>query len=172
MEAVAVLGCLAVFLLVAAPRPAVAEARLGGGVNYWRTIDDLEDEGFDDVDESGLSYLLTYQYVPGGLLRFEVDLEYFDEGFGGATSGALSPQAYLLLGSGFYAGLGIGVTYSDDFEDEFSDPFYAAKLGVDLELLPNFHLDIHANYRFDAWRELEEADTDTVFLGAAVRFGF
>ena len=169
--ALATLACW-VAALALVSTPAAAEFRLGGGVNYWRTLDDLEDEGFDDIDESGLSYVLSYQYVPGGLLRLEIDVEYFDEGFGGAASEAISPQGYLLVGSGFYAGLGVGVTYSDDFEDEVSDPFYGAKLGVDFELLPNFHLDVYANYRFDAWSELEEVDTDTVFLGAVVRLGF
>ena len=95
------------------------EYRLGGGVHYWRTLDDLEDEGFDEIDDSGLAYVLSWQAVPGGLFKFEVDLEYFQEGFGGSTSDAISPQAYLIVGSGFYAALGGGIIYSDDFEDEF-----------------------------------------------------
>lgn len=150
--------------------PAAAEHRIGAGVHYWRTVDDLAEENFD-VDRDGLAKVLTYQYVPGGLLRLEVDLEYFDKGFGGATEEAYSPQVYLLLGGGWYAGLGAGLTYSSGFADDFSDPFYAARLGLDMELLPRFHIDINANYRFDAWSELGDADTDTVTLGALVRFG-
>lgn len=148
------------------------EYRLGGGVHYWRTLDDLEDEGFDEIDDSGLAYVLSWQAVPGGLFKFEIDLEYFEEGFGGATSEAISPQAYLIVGSGFYAALGGGIIYSDGFEDELSDPFYAARVGLDMELLPRFHIDVNANYRFDAWGELDEVDTDTVTLGAMVRFAF
>ena len=159
-----------VAVAVGAPPAAAAEHRIGGGVHYWKTVDDLADDDFD-VDEDGLATVLSYQYVPGGLLRLEVDVEYFEKGFGGSTDAAYSPQVYLVLGSGWYAALGGGVIYSSDFEDDVSDPFYAARLGLDMELLPRLHLDLNANYRFDAWSELENADTDTVTLGAVVRFG-
>ena len=160
-----------VLLLALAPAAEAAEHRFGLGVNYWRAVDDLVDEGFD-VEEDGLAPVLTYQYRPGGLLGVQVDLEYFVAGFGGSTSEAISPQVYVTVGGGLYGAVGIGVTYSSDFDDEFSDPFYAARLGLDFELLPKIHLDIHANYRADAFSELDEADTDTVILGAAVRAGF
>ena len=66
--------------------------------------------------------------------------------------------------------LGGGIIYSSGFEDDYSDPFYAAKIGWDLTLIPRVHVDINANYRFDAWSELENADTDTITLGALLRF--
>lgn len=153
-----------------AASPAAAEHRFGLGVNYWKTVDDLVDEGFD-VEEEGLAPVLTYQYRPGGILGLQVDLEYFDQGFGGATSEAISPQVYLTVGNGFYGAVGIGVTYSSDFADDFSDPFYAARVGFDFLLLPKIHLDIHANYRAGSFDELDQASTDTVILGAAVRAG-
>jgi hypothetical protein len=159
----------ALAVVIAAPAPA-AEHRLGGGVHYWRTVDDLEDEGFDEIEDDGRSFVLSYQYVPAGLVKIQLDAEYFEEGFGGATEEAISPQLYLVLGSRLYAAVGVGLTYSDEFENSWSDPFYAARVGMDFLLLPRTHLDLNANYRADAFGELEEADTDAITLGAVVRF--
>ncbi len=168
---------LATPLAVAAPA-AAGEHRLGLGANYWQSIDELADEF--EIEEEGIAFFATYQYRPGGLVAFEFDLEHFDEGFGvgraRVTEEAYSPQVYLLLGSGWYAGLGAGVIYhrsgGDSSEDEFSDVFYAAKAGLNIQLVPRFYLDISVNYRFEALEDLEEAESDVVFLGAAVRFGF
>lgn len=158
----------------AAPAPAVAaEHRLGVGVHYWRTLDDLADEGFDELDENGTSGVLSYQYIPGGSLSLQIDGEYFAKGFGGSTEATFSPQVFLVLGvKGPYAAAGIGVLYSDELEDEISDPFYIARLGWNLELVPNLYIDLNANYQAGAWSELDQADTDTVTLGGVVRFGF
>ncbi|HZI64003.1 MAG TPA: outer membrane beta-barrel protein [Thermoanaerobaculia bacterium] len=159
---------------VAVSAPAAAEHRLGLGANYWRSIDELADER--DIEDDGLAYFATYQYRPGGLLGLQIDLEHFDEGFGGGTEEAYSPQVYLLVGSGWYAGLGAGVLYhrsgGDSTEDEFSDVFYAAKVGLNMQLVPKVYLDLGVNYRFDAIEDLDEAESDALFLGAAVRFGF
>ena len=169
-----ILLAIALPAALAMSAPAAAEHRLGVGANYWRSIDELADER--DIEDDGIAYFATYQYRPGGLIGLEIDLEHFDEGFGGVTEEAYSPQIYVLVGSGWYAGLGAGVLYhrsgGDSSEDETSDVFYAAKLGVDITLVPKVHLDIAANYRFDALQDLDEADTDVVFLGAAVRFAF
>jgi hypothetical protein len=165
------LAAAAVLLVAPAlAAPAAAEHRLGGGIHYWRNLDELADQGFD-VEDEGQAPVLSYQYAPGGLLKLEIDLEYFEEGFGGAAEEAYSPLAFIVLGSGWYGALGGGVIVSSGFEDDVSDPFYAARVGLDMVLLPRFHLDINANYRFDAWSELGDADTDTVTLGAIVRFG-
>ncbi len=169
--AIAALAALA--LLGGASPAAAGEHRIGFGFHYWKTIDELEDQGFDqDIEEDGLSQIVSYQYLPGGLIRFEIDVEYFDKGFGGAVDSAFSPQAYVLFGSAFYAGVGFGITNSSSFEDDWSDPYYAARAGIDLLLLPKIHLDINANYRFDAWSELEEVETEILTLGAIVRFSF
>jgi hypothetical protein len=141
---------------------AAAEHRLGAGIHYWRTVNDL----------NGVAGMLSYQYVPVGLFKIEGDLEYFPKGFGGADDTAWSPQVYLLFGSRFYAGVGAGVIYSKSFDGELSDPFYAARIGTDLVLLPHLHLDVNANYRFKDWNQIDEADTDTITLGAVVRVGF
>lgn len=149
--------------------PAAAEQRLGVGLHYWRTLDDLA--GGDDIDRDGLAGLLTYQYAPIGLFKVQVDLEYFDSGFGGATEAAYSPQVYLVVGGKIYGAVGVGVLYSDSLEDNVSDPFYAFRVGSDFVILPRVHLDVNANYRTSEWDQID-ADTDTVTLGAAVRFAF
>ncbi len=149
---------------------AAGEHRLGFGVHYWKSVEDFADEL--DVDEDGLAYIGSYQYYPGGILGFEFDLEYFDAGFAGATSEVWSPQAYVIVGKGLYAGLGVGSNYADNFTDSFSDPFFAAKAGFNLPLLPHLRLDMNANYRFDDWSELDQASSDTITLGANVRFIF
>ena len=53
-------------------------------------------------------------------------------------------------------------------------PFYAFRVGADLEVLPHIHLDINANYRFEDWGKLNTSDvsSDTITLGAAARFAF
>ena len=112
---------------------------------------------------------------PGGLFRFEVALEYWEDGYGGLVGEeAFAPQVYALIGRGFYAGVGVGMTHSDGFAsgDEWSDPWYAARVGVDLLLLPKLHLDINANYRADAFNDLDQAESDAITLGASLRFGF
>lgn len=169
------LALLAASVLLAASSARAAEHRIGVGANYWKTIDDLEEQGIsnvDEIDDSGVAEVISYQYLPKGILGFEVTLEHFPDGFGGSTDDAYSPQIYLVVGRGFYGAVGIGATNSSDFDGDWSDPFYAAKVGVNLGLLPHISLDLYGNYRFDAWSELNDADTDTVFLGAQVRVSF
>jgi len=141
------------------------EHRIGGGANYWVALDDLDDE---DVDEDGFSYLLSYQHW-WNFLGLEVDMELLPDRFGET---AFAPEAYLLFGSTIYAGAGIGI---QNLDGEFADePFFALRAGLNLELLPSTYVDISANYRFNDSAQLENSrtdiDTDTVFLGAAVRF--
>ena len=161
------LGVLLV-LLVAVPAALAEESghRLGVGANYWIALDDLS----SDVDENGFSYLLTYQWRPG-LLGLQLDGEILPDRFG---EDAYAPAAYLLLGKAIYAAVGIGIVNQDG--EWADDPFFALKAGLDLEVLPRIYLDLSASYRFDAETDLGDAfdaiDTDTVFLGAAARFGF
>jgi hypothetical protein len=141
--------------------------RLGLGVNYWVAIDDIDT---DDVDDDGFSYLISYQYRPG-LLGLQLDLELLPDRFG---EDAYAPAAYAVLGNAIYAAAGIGIMHQDS--DWADDPFFALKAGLDLNILANVYLDISASYRFDSEVDLDDAveaiDTDTLFLGAAVRLGF
>jgi hypothetical protein len=154
-----------------AVRPAAADSSIGIGVHAWRTVDGFESDGFSGIRRDGLSYLLSYQYKPGALLKLEIDGEYFPNGFGGSTHYAVSPQAYVLLGSFIYGGVGIGTIFSKDFSNDFSSPYYAARVGVDMHLLPKLSLDVNANYHFNAFNELHGVTTGTVTLGATARFG-
>ncbi|MBT3294063.1 MAG: hypothetical protein HN919_05590 [Verrucomicrobia bacterium] len=142
--------------------------RFGVGAHYWVTADDIE---FDNIDEDGFAWLVSYQLRPVMLLKFEVALEMLPDNFGGATEQVFAPQAYAIVGGWIYAGLGIGALYSDG---EFSDePFYALRAGFDFPILPHIHVDINANYRFIEWDSIgsldEDLDTDTITVGAAVR---
>ncbi len=143
-----------------------ADHRIGGGINYWVTLEDIE---FDSkkFDKNGVAYLASYQYWPG-LLGLELDLEFLPDRFG---ESALAPEAYILLGRSVYCGVGIGIIDSDgNFAEE---PFFALRAGFNLELLPGLYADIYGNYRFNESVELQgketNIDTDTVFLGAILR---
>ncbi len=141
--------------------------RIGAGVNYWVALDDV-DEAFDD---NGLGYVLSYQYKKD-LVGLGIDAELLPDRFGEDT---YAPQAYVIVGNAIYAGAGIGWLYHDgEGEGEFSDdPFYSFRAGIDLALLGPLHLDIYGQYRFEATEQLSDSqsdlDTDTVYLGAAVR---
>ncbi len=150
---------------------ATAGHRLGVAANYWKAVKDVD---ISEIDEDGVSWLASYQYRPARALSFEADLEVFRKGFAGATENVYAPQAYLLLGSGLYAGVGAGIYYVDD---DFADrPFYAVKAGLEFQLIPRVFIDINANYRFDEWKNISELakdiKTDTVTLGAALRLAF
>lgn len=154
----------------AADSSTAADSSIGLGIHSWRTVDDLRSEGFGDISRSGLSYLVSYLYSPGALLKFELDGEYFPKGFGGASHDAFSPQGFVLVGGFVYGGLGIGTTYSKDFAHDFSSPYYTARVGLDFHLLPRLSLDVNGNYNFNAFNELKGVNTGTVTVGAIARF--
>jgi hypothetical protein len=163
------LFALPVLLALFAAPAFAGENVLGFGIHYWRTVDDIKDDGFGDIDSKGTSGVVSYQYFPGGPIGIELDLEYFDKGFSGSTEAAYAPQFYLVFGHRFYLATGIGMTYSDGLEDSPSDPFYAGRLGVNVLLLPGVGLDLNANYRSNTYKGLRDAETDTVTLGAILR---
>jgi hypothetical protein len=158
--------CLA--WLTSVPAALAGTHRLGAGANYWKTISDLEVEDATDIDESGLSWLASYQYVPAGIFKLEIDLEYYPNLAGEET--LWSPEFFVLVGGTIYAGAGIGVYYDGEV---FNDtPFYMLRAGLDFTILPFLSLDINANYRFNDWDsfDTDDLDTDTIRLGAAIRF--
>ena len=164
-----VLFALAIAFGCSAMARAEAEHRLGVGYLYWQSLGDIAEAG---LDEDGTAPFLTYQYVPEGIFRLELDLEYYKDGFGGSQSAAYTPVGFVLVEFGIYAGLGVGVTVANFPHFDVSDPFYAARLGWDFQLIPRLHFDINANYRADTFKELEDYDQDSITLGAAVRLEF
>ena len=166
--AMLVISGLAVLVLATA---SFGGSRIGAGMHYWKTLDDID---LGEIDESGVSWIVTYQYGAPSLIKFQADLEIFPEKFAGFQETALAPQVFVILGSVIYGGVGIGTYYVDgDFAD---NPFYLLRAGLDLELVPKLFLDINANYRFENWEnideQLEDIDTDVITLGAALRFAF
>lgn len=164
MKKVYVLAAALCISILASPVMA-SDHRLGGGVNYWVAVDDID---IDDIDDDGFSFLGSYQYWPG-LIGLEVDLEILPDKYG---EKAYAPQAFVLVGKSLYAGAGIGIEYFDgSLADE---PFFALRAGFNLEMLPGVYWDIYGNYRFNDSADLEneatDIDSDTVFIGTAVRF--
>lgn len=165
---------LATTTLTTTPAEA-AENRWGIGAHFWKTVDDLAgdvgDDSFANIEDDGFAFVLSYQRVPRGLFRFELDLEVYGEGFGGSEDTAISPIAFILFGGeGLYAGAGVGLTFSDGFIDNVSDPYFVGRIGWDFALLPALSLDVNANYRSGAFSDLGTFDTDAVTLGAILRF--
>lgn len=160
----------AVIVIATMGRSEASPHRVGAGVNYWRAIDSLHHHSFD---KDGLSVIATYQYWPT-LVGLELDLEWFDDGFGGSPKDVFAPQALLLVGTWIYAAGGVGFYFSDG--DFSKDPFFVLRAGLNLELLPSLFFDFNVNYRFEEWKDLQDRDTridsDTVMLGAALRFAF
>lgn len=167
------LACLAWAAVCLAPAPAAAvEHRFGLGLHYWKTVEELADEPLADFDESGVAWMASYQLVPVSFLKLQADLEFFPQGFLGSGEEAWSPQVYLVLGGRLYAAAGAGWVYSQGLEGDFSDIFYAARIGTDLRVISRLRLDLNANYRFGEWSQLGEVDTDLVTLGAVLRLAF
>ncbi len=167
MGAVAVIGMLVAGQGVRAD----GDSRLGIGVNYWRVLNNVGD---NNIDKHGMSWLLTYQHRLASLLRVEADLEVFKDDFMGVEETVFAPQAYLVVGMGLYGAFGVGILFADgDFAD---DVFYTLRGGFDLELFPQWYLDLNLNYRFAEGPSLKEVahdiDGDTLTLGVAVRREF
>jgi len=145
--------------------------RVGLGLNYWRMLDDID---VDEIDENGVSYLVTYQHKVASFLRLEADLEVFPDGFQGVDGSSYAPQAYVVLGLGIYAAVGVGIVYGDG--DWANEPFYALRAGLDIEAFPQLYLDLNLNYRFGSTTDLSDPendiDADTMTLGAALRYQF
>jgi hypothetical protein len=160
---VAVIG-----MMSAVDASAETHHRIGVGVHYWTVLDDID---VDDAEENGMAYVFTYQLRPASLIKFGLDVEMLPEEFASSEDPVYAPQAYIIVGGGIYAGLGIGGYFTDG---EFAeDPFYNLRAGLDFCLLPFIHVDLNANYRFEEWDDIKTVDedisTDTITVGAAVR---
>lgn len=153
---------------LAAVPAALAGHSIGLGANYWKTLSDIEVADVTDIDETGLSWLASYQYIPEGIFKLELDLEYYPK-LGADREAFWSPELFVLVGGTLYGGVGAGWYYDGNVFDK--NPFFMLRAGVDFAILPFLSLDINANYRFNDWDKLDKGDidTNTIRLGAAVR---
>ena len=163
-------GLFLLLCLLMPGQAAAADHYIGIGAHFWKTLDDLADDGFDGVEDDGYAVMLSYRYEPRGLFFLQGDVEYHPDGFGGSTDSAVVPVGYLGFGGSWYAAVGIGVSLSSDFDSDVSDPFWAARIGKAFDVLPGIGVDLHLNYRADAFDELENASTDAITVGASIRF--
>ena len=164
--------CSFLCLLLTVGTLGTASARnkqIGVGAHYWTTLDDID---VDDIDESGLAWYLSYRQRLSDLLQVELDLEIADEKHAGDGETIFAPQAFLLLGSSLYGGVGLGVDWADG---DLGDLYYLLRAGYVIELLPQIFIDFNLNYRFETWdidAVKEDVDADTLTMGAIVRMGF
>jgi hypothetical protein len=144
---------------------------IGYGAHYWRTIEDIAEEGFKS---DGVGYFLSYQYRPSAIVRLGVDMEAMPEQFAGAAENIYLPQAYILFGSDLYAGIGFG-SYFYDWSLS-GNAFYFLRAGIVFDLLAQLKVDLFTQYRFENWERIEEVDedlsTDTITLSGALRLVF
>jgi hypothetical protein len=153
--------------LAAAPAQA-ADHRIGLGAHFWKTVDEIVDDGsFGGIEDDGYAFVLSYRYAPGGLIFFQIDIDYYADGYGGSTDTAYTPMGFIGVGRDWYIAAGVGLTYTDDFT---SDHFYVGRIGWDLDLLPGISIDINASYEIDAWKEIDQLRSDATTLGAVIRF--
>jgi len=160
---VLVLGCL---LVCATYGESYCGHRIGGGLHYLRTLGDIQD--VPEFDANSLGFLASYQYT-FTLLKIEGDVEWIPD-FGGSDKSLWVPQAWGLIGSMIYGGVGIGIGYIDgDWQD---NPFYALRAGVDIGL-GGLGLDVFASYQFQTttvFEDFESDDLNSITFGAILRF--
>ena len=160
---------LAFGALVAAPA-AAGEHSLGLGAHFWKTVDEIADDGgFSGIEDDGYALVVSYRYEPGGLVFFQLEVDYYADGYGGSTETAYTPMAFIGLGRTWYIAAGVAVTHTDDFT---SDDFYLGRVGWNIDLLPGIGIDISGTYQIDAFNEVDQLRSDATTLGAVVRFSF
>jgi len=156
-----------VIYVICVPWAASAQTSIGGGLNYWHALEDID---LDEFDQDGASLFFSLRGGGGALFRWEADFEIMPEGFMGSPASTFAPQLYLVAGRTITGAIGMGWYYSDgNWTDQ---PFFVLRAGIEFVLLPKLSLDVMMNYRFTDWGELEGEDinTDTIMLGAALRF--
>ena len=73
---------LAVSGMLAGTSVAETRQRIGGGVHYWTTVDDIE---IGEIDDDGVAWLVSYQLRPSSLLTIELDVEMLLDNYAGAA---------------------------------------------------------------------------------------
>ena len=164
-------GFVTLALTTARLHAADSNFQIGVGVNYWIAVEDAVKESFDS---DGLGWMISSRYMATPYFGIGLEVERSPDNYIQFDKPIYCPAAYLIVGKGLYAALGVGTYYYDG--DFYSDVFYALRAGIAFEVLPHIIFDINANYRVDKWSSMKNADddidTDNVLLGAAVRLMF
>lgn len=167
------MGLLAALLALALPSRGASDSHfeIGVGANYWVAIEDAADESFD---EDGIGWMISTRYMATPYFGIGLELERSPDNYVQFDEPIYCPAAYLIVGKGLYAALGVGTYFYDG--EFYEDVFYALRAGIKAELLPSIILDINVNYRVDEWSGIrnvdDDIDTDNVILGAALRLKF
>ena len=145
--------------------------QIGVGANYWLALKNAVDDSFD---KRGLGWMISSRYMATPVFGFGLDVERSPKNYIQFEKPIYSPAAYIIVGKGIYAALGIGTYY---YDGKFvKDTFYAARAGLTMELIPRIVIDINANYRSEEWSKIKkvhrEVSTDNVVMGAAIRVKF
>lgn len=152
---------------------AAAEHYLGGGVRFFRTLNDIEIGNVGKIDTDGNSLILSYLADTAGIFKIEFDVEYFADGYGEQTGSVISPQFLVLVGGKLYGGVGAGIQYVQDNQigDDTSDIFYIGRVGLQFTILPRLKLDLNANYQSDIFDKIFNGpSSSSVTVGAMARF--
>ena len=146
------------------------EASLGLGLRVFRTVDSLPN-AFTEMGVGGYVNWRTFwtEWVSG-----QLELALYEDGYAGAPQEVLSPQAFVLLGREWYAGLGAGMLFADgDFSDQ---PFLALRAGYQRGWTDWMTFDVSVTYEYAEWEGDNDEDaseeSDTVVLAAGVRMYF
>ena len=159
---------IAVALSLSGIGTAHAEAWLGGGIHYLRTLGDITDDGAIDLNQNSFS-LLGSGMSDLGLLKIEGQVEYIFD-YVGTGHEMWVPSAWLLAGGAIYGGGGIGIGHIDG--EWQTNPFYALRAGVNVPL-GGMALDGYATYLFQSDADLKNLtgeDLDSVTFTALLRF--
>ena len=145
---------------------------LGAGATYWYSIDEVKDQSFD---RDGLGLMLSSSIPLTKAVALGLEIEQSPDNFVFLDKHLYLPAAYVILGDGIYAALGIGTYYYDG--DFYGDVWYALRAGFKVPVISDgLVLDVNLNYRVEDWDGIKDAgdsvDTDTLMIGAALRLVF
>ena len=160
---------LALGLAVALCQNINAETSIGVGPRVYKTIDSLPKQ----FDESGLGGAIDVTVGLSEWLSGQVGLAVFGDGYAGSEEEVLSPQALLLVGQDLYAGVGVGILYSD--ADLADSPFPIIRAGGKFGLTEGIDLDLSLSYELGNWEGVndfdEDEESDVLVAAFTLRFG-
>lgn len=149
---------------------AQADSSLGLGLRVFRTVDSLPRQ----FTEMGLGGSVSWRTFWTERISGQLEMNLYEDGYAGAPQEALSPQAFVLLGREWYAGLGAGILFADG--DLADAPFLVLRAGYQRPWTEWMSLDLSVSYEYAEWKGVNQfdktAESDTLVFGAGVRVNF